>query len=68
MMYFENKPIFFWKYIYCVSSVGLFFSKILTPIFDKFIILFLLFWDNNNNNYNKKQKTKKNTKTVLHVH
>lgn len=66
---FWKQANFFWKYIYYVSSVGLFFSKILTLIFDKFIInLFLLFWDNNNNNYNKKQKTKKNTKTVLHVH
>ena len=54
--------------IYCVSSVGLFFSKILTLIFDKFIICSYYFGTYNNNNYNKKQKTKKNTKTVLHVH
>lgn len=67
MMYFENKPIFS-ESIYCVSSVGLFFSKILTLIFDKFIICSYYFGTYNNNNYNKKQKTKKNTKTVLHVH
>lgn len=64
---FWKQANFFWKYIYCVSSVGLFFSKILTLIFDKFIICSYYF-GTYNNNYNKKQKTKKNTKTVLHVH
>lgn len=65
---FWKQANFFWKYIYCVSSVGLFFSKILTLIFDKFIICSYYFGTYNNNNYNKKQKTKKNTKTVSHVH
>lgn len=53
---FWKQANFFWKYIYCVSSVGLFFSKILTLIFDKFIICSYYFGTYNNNNYNKKQR------------
>ena len=64
---FWKQANFFWKYIYYVSSIGLFSSKILTLIFDKFIICSYYFGTITTTTITKNKKQRK-TQKLSHMY